>query len=457
MKALLLASILLAACTLAPTATAQTPVAQPAIDVILDAFKTHPLVAIDDNHGLAQELDFYSVLVRDPRFGKEVGNVVVEVGDSAQQGVIDRYVAGEDVPYMELRKVWTDTVGWVPVIPSIGYLNLFASVRAANLALPADQRIRVWLGEPPIDWTTIKTRADFLPLLRQRDDFPAALIKSEILAKKRKALVIYGGGHLVTYRKGNPSAKQHAGTEQAVRRIFADLVLDKPTFASFTPAAFADLEKTFGKDMDGARAMAGALGPLRTLTFRGADAFDADIYIATTSNSPTRISIGLDASGKAVRFDFDPLSLSTSIEDAYPDAIFHVTSYSGFAGKSCTRTFEEQAKSWPVPAIAMLGASKLANDLDSPNCAWIPQGMAASDTPDIMPDLGEQKPDALLYLGPSRDLVSSPGLPDMYLDADYRREVLRRNNIVRRARFPDEPDMKTVTVVPKKWRPDPKD
>ena len=57
-------------------------------------------------HGLA-EMDFYAAVVRDPRFAREVRNVVVEFGASGQQQVIDRYLAGETVPYGELRKVWS--------------------------------------------------------------------------------------------------------------------------------------------------------------------------------------------------------------------------------------------------------------------------------------------------------------------------------------------------------------
>ena len=52
---------------------------------------------------LAQEEDFYSVLVRDPRFAARVSNVVVEFGGEVAQDVIDRYVAGEEVPLAELR------------------------------------------------------------------------------------------------------------------------------------------------------------------------------------------------------------------------------------------------------------------------------------------------------------------------------------------------------------------
>src|ERR1700741_4452960 len=80
-----------------------------AADGIFAAFKTHPLVGLGEWHNLAQELDFYVVLLRDPRFARDVGNIVLEVGDAAQQAVIDRYVNGGNVPYPELRKVWADT------------------------------------------------------------------------------------------------------------------------------------------------------------------------------------------------------------------------------------------------------------------------------------------------------------------------------------------------------------
>lgn len=57
--------------------------ARPAVEGVLDAFRTHPLVGIGDAHGLAQELDFYAAVVRHPRFAPEVGNVVVEFGGAA--------------------------------------------------------------------------------------------------------------------------------------------------------------------------------------------------------------------------------------------------------------------------------------------------------------------------------------------------------------------------------------
>jgi hypothetical protein len=164
------------------------------VDGILNAFQRFSVVGIADWHGLAQEEDFYVQLLRSPRFPREVGNVVVEFGGAAQQTTIDRYVAGEDVPYEKLRAVWTDTVGWLPTVVSVGYLNVFAQVREINKVLPPTEQIHVWLGEPPVDWSKINKPED-LKQLAQRDSYPAQLIQSQILAKKKKTLVIYGALH----------------------------------------------------------------------------------------------------------------------------------------------------------------------------------------------------------------------------------------------------------------------
>jgi hypothetical protein len=209
MKKFLIAAFLLAASASFVFAQA-APSVRPAMDGIFDAFKTHPLVGIGEHHRVAQELDFYTALVRDPRFAKDVGNVVVEFGGAAHQDIIDRYIAGEDVPYAELRKVWTDTVGWIPVVPSDGYINFYAQIREINLSLPLQDRIHVWLGDPKIDWSKIKSHADWQALNQTRDSHPAELIKREILARGKKALIIYGGGHFFPAVTGPAGEKLEA-------------------------------------------------------------------------------------------------------------------------------------------------------------------------------------------------------------------------------------------------------
>ena len=48
------------------------PSVKPAIDGVLSLFQEKPIVVLCDYHGLAQQEDFYSALVRDPRFAEKV-------------------------------------------------------------------------------------------------------------------------------------------------------------------------------------------------------------------------------------------------------------------------------------------------------------------------------------------------------------------------------------------------
>jgi hypothetical protein len=175
---------------------------EPALEGLFRAFENHPVIALGDAHGLAAQMDFYTAVVRDPRFARDVRNLVVEFGAANQQHVIDRYVAGETVPYVELRKVWNDTVGWVPPPALVGFAKFFAAVRDVNKSLPADRKIKVWLGEPPLDWTS-PSRDEIRAAAMARDTYPAALLRDKILAKGAKALVIYGAFHFA----GGPMLK----------------------------------------------------------------------------------------------------------------------------------------------------------------------------------------------------------------------------------------------------------
>src|SRR6185312_17216434 len=116
-------------------AVAQTApkVASPA-DGIFEIFRSHPLVALGEMHGLAQEYEVYYALVQDPRFAAEVGNIILEIGSASKQAIVDRYVNGEHVPYPELRQVWADAVG--ATFTSIGSIRLYAAIREANAKLP---------------------------------------------------------------------------------------------------------------------------------------------------------------------------------------------------------------------------------------------------------------------------------------------------------------------------------
>jgi hypothetical protein len=69
-------------------------------------------------------------------------------------------------------------------------------LRAANASLPVDHKLRVLLGDPAIDWDAVHSRDDLMKWLDMRDRHAAEVIQREVLAKGRRALIIYGSGHL---------------------------------------------------------------------------------------------------------------------------------------------------------------------------------------------------------------------------------------------------------------------
>ena len=251
----------------------EAPTVVNAIDGILRAFQTHPLVGIGDNHNSAQEEDFYAALVRDPRFSREVGNIVVEFGSAAHQDLLNGYLKGQEVSYADLRRIWTDVVGWIPTVTGVGYANFFAQVRAVNVDLSPERRIHVWLGEPPIDWSKIKTKDEFEPIFAQRDTHAADVIEKNILGPGKKAVVIYGDLHFYNnlglrrlIEKQYPDAffivAMYAGyATKSCTLSFEQSISDWPVPALATPLRGTSLEsKLYRRDCD--------VEPRRSLPFR---------------------------------------------------------------------------------------------------------------------------------------------------------------------------------------------
>jgi hypothetical protein len=221
-------------------ARAAEPRVTPAIAGIFAAFKDHPLVGLGDAHNLAEEEKLYRQIVRDPRFATEVGNLVLEAASATDQAILDRYVDGRDVPHAELRKVWSDVVGWSK--PPAWCAQLLAAVREVNLELPRDKRIKVWAGEPPADWSTIRRREDWEPLMLQRNAYPAGVIEKYILGRGKKALVIYGTLHF--YALPAPADMPSRGSlkELVERRAPNAFYVVHPYSGFFQPGCSAQFE-----------------------------------------------------------------------------------------------------------------------------------------------------------------------------------------------------------------------
>jgi len=151
---------------------------------LVSAFDHADIVALGDDHWRKLDSDLRISLVRNPEFAKKVRIILVEFASTAQQATLDRYIQGEEVPRAELQQIWKTTTQTNGVWDSPVYADFLAAVREANKKLPAGARVRVLAGDPP-------TGSNI-----DRDASAISILREQVLDKGRKALVVYGAGHL---------------------------------------------------------------------------------------------------------------------------------------------------------------------------------------------------------------------------------------------------------------------
>jgi hypothetical protein len=179
---------------------------------VLRLFDRYDLVAVSEVHRSKEVHEFLRSLVRDRRLvERRVTNVVVEFGNAKYQDVADRYVLGGQVPPAEVQQIWRNTTQFL-VWDSPLYEEFFRTVRGVNTRLPRSKKIRVILGDPPIGWEIVHTKADY-ERYADRDLFYAGVVEREVLNRGQKALLITGKMHLLKSRepkKEVPDSKRSA-------------------------------------------------------------------------------------------------------------------------------------------------------------------------------------------------------------------------------------------------------
>jgi hypothetical protein len=117
-----------------PKPTGAEAIPEPAIPAILAAFDKYEVVGLPAAHEGKDLDDFILLLVRNPAFSEKVTDIAVECGNSLSQPVLDRYMAGEDVPFSEVRKVWRNTTQ--PTCGTSEFFNrFFPLIRAVTFAV----------------------------------------------------------------------------------------------------------------------------------------------------------------------------------------------------------------------------------------------------------------------------------------------------------------------------------
>lgn len=188
-----------------------------AVEALINAFDRYPLVALGEVHWSQTEHELVYSLIKHPDFANKVNDIVVEFGNALYQPIMDRYIAGETVARTELRQVWRNTTQTMMALDAPIYERFFATVRAVNQTLPKQKQLRVLLGDPPIDWDAIKSKADLRPSMFDRDGHFVSVIEKEVLGKGRKALLFSGAGHLIRRRSATSQGvtpgveKRHPG------------------------------------------------------------------------------------------------------------------------------------------------------------------------------------------------------------------------------------------------------
>jgi hypothetical protein len=346
-----------------------------AVDALLDAFDRYPVVALGEAHGLAEEREFLCTLVRDPRFAEKVNDIVVEFGNSRYQDLLDRYVAGEEVPAGELQRVWRDHTSPGPWTSS-AYAQYFAAFREVNRKLPRARCLHVLAADPPIDWAKVQNASDFAAFLAQRDAHMAKVVEERVLAKGRKCLLIAGSLHLLRQELPGP--------------------------AGFGP-------RTFTKS-----------GP-------PGDKRDAD---SGKFFGPVPVSAGPAGASSPV----DGGNVARRVDKQYPGKMLVVIPHDGLGESSAE--VEKRFDRWPVPSLAALpgtwlGAQSATSFLASPKQVKFFRNGKTIDPPKIDPAKAprlEAVADALLYLGPRETLHSDPDV-DLSQDKEFVAELKRRRTV----------------------------
>jgi hypothetical protein len=167
----------------------------PATKYIVRAFQRHPIVALSEMHGNAESQALFTSLIRDPDFHANVSDIVIEFGNGLYQDVVDRYLAGESVPQNALERIWRDTTQVSGIFNLPMYEEMLTAVRNVNASLAPGRELRVWLGDPPIDWSTVTSPADE-DMNDWRDAFFAGIVEDRIRKPGRRALLFIGGAHI---------------------------------------------------------------------------------------------------------------------------------------------------------------------------------------------------------------------------------------------------------------------
>ncbi len=105
------------------------------------------------------------------------------------------------------------------------YEGMLSEVRSLNGTLPLSKRVRVVLGDPPIDWSVVQGPADE-DMNDWRDAHFAWVVEEHVMKKGRRALLWIGGAH-VSREVRFPNSLVHLLDRRFPNRTMVALAIDR--------------------------------------------------------------------------------------------------------------------------------------------------------------------------------------------------------------------------------------
>ena len=155
-------------------------------------------------------------------------------------------------------------------------------------------------------------------------------------------------------------------------------------------------------------------------------------------------------------------TLREIVERTHPSAFYLITPYAGYEKPGCAAALEAATK-WPKEVlIAPVRGTPLESVLMKPECmSETMRGVEPLPPADEVARLEKRfyeidmgiAGDALLYLAPAAELMRAPSDPNIWMDVDYRKELVRRIEVkgFKPISFADQ--MPLAAAPPQPWWP----